>query len=121
MKAVSMVYVGRRAIRVSSDGRMFIHVPAKIAKAAVAKDRKVKVALILNTESCQATQYHGAVIKFIAKLVRTGRFGSSYRINIPSNYWPLARLADCATVDVWLSRVEEEPEGEPELVAIEEG
>ncbi len=121
--AVSGVYVGRRAIRVSSDGRMFIHVPAKIVKATgLAKDKKVKVILIVNAERCQTTQYHGAVVKFIGRLVKTGRFESSYRITIPSNYWPLARLANCATVDVWLSRLEEEPKGEPEPVfVIEEG
>jgi hypothetical protein len=120
--ALAGVYVGKRVIRTYGD-RIYIHVPAKTIKATgLAKDKRVKVTLVVDTSRCQTTQYHGAVIKFIGRLVKTGRFESSYRITIPSNYWPLAKLANCATVDVWLGRLEEEPKGEPERVfVIEEG
>ena len=105
--ALAGVYVGKRVIR-TYDDRIYIHVPAKTVKATgLAKDKKVKVTLVVDTSRCQTTQYHGVVVKFIGRLVETGRFGSSYRITIPSNYWPLARLAGCATVDVWLESLEE--------------
>jgi hypothetical protein len=116
-------YVGRRVIRAYRD-RLYIHVPAKIMKALnLGESRKVKVSMILHTDSCQSQAYHGAVIKFVAKPFESGRFGSSYRITIPSNYgWVLSGLAGCAKVDVWLEPVREEQPGEPQLVQVlEEG
>jgi hypothetical protein len=126
-RAFKGYYVGRRVIRAYRD-RLYIHVPAKIMKALnLGVSRKVKVSMILYTDTCQsqAYQYHGAVIKFVAKPFESGRFGSSYRITIPSNYgWVLSRLAGCAKVDVWLEPVREEQPGEPQRVevqALEEG
>jgi hypothetical protein len=116
-------YVGRRVIRAYRD-RLYIHVPAKIMKALnLGESRKVKVSMILYTDSCQSQAYHGVVIKFVAKPFESGRFGSSYRITIPSNYgWVLSKLANCAKVDVWLEPVREEQPGEPQLVQVlEEG
>jgi hypothetical protein len=113
-------YVGRRVIRAYRD-RLYIHVPAKIMKALnLGESRKVKVSMILYTDSCQSQAYNGVVIKFVAKPVESGRFGSSYRITIPSNYaWVLSKLANCAKVDVWLEPVREEQPGEPQRVEVQ--
>jgi hypothetical protein len=113
-------YVGRRVIRAYRD-RLYIHVPAKIMKALnLGESRRVRVSMILYTDSCQSQAFHGVVIKFVAKPFVSGRFGSSYRITIPSNYgWVLSRLAGCAKVDVWLEPVREEQPGEPQRVEVQ--
>jgi hypothetical protein len=112
-------YVGRRVIRAYRD-RLYIHVPAKIMKALnLGESRKVKVSMILYTDSCQSQAFNGVVLKFVAKPFQSGRFGSSYRITVPSNYgWLLARLAGCAKVDVWLEPLREEQPGEPQRVEV---
>jgi hypothetical protein len=114
-------YVGRRVIRGYRD-RLYIHIPAKIMKA-LGEPRKVKVSMILYTDSCQSQAFNGVVLKFVAKPFKSGRFGSSYRITIPSNYgWVLFKLAGCAKVDVWLEPVVGEHvewPGEPQRVEVQ--
>jgi hypothetical protein len=104
--AVKGYYVGRRVIR-SYRGQVYIHIPAKIVNAlGVERSRRVKATMILNTEVCQSRAFHGIMIRFVGMLVVSGRFGSSYRLTIPSNYgWILSKLAGCAKVDVWLEPV----------------
>jgi hypothetical protein len=113
-------YVGRRVIRGYRD-RLYIHVPAKIMKAlSLGESRKVKVSMVLYTDSCQSQAFNGVVLKFVAKPFPSGRFGSSYRITIPSNYgWLLSKLAGCASVDVWLEPLREEQPGEPQHVEVQ--
>jgi hypothetical protein len=97
---VSGFYAGRHNLRMSGN-RMYVHIPAEIVKEL--SSRRVKVTAVVNAEECSDRRLHNSIIPFIATLVKVG---ATFRLNIPSHYVPaLAKLVNCATLDIWLAPV----------------
>jgi hypothetical protein len=104
MVVISGVYAGRHDVR-SGGGRLYVHIPAKLVGEL--EGRRVRVVAVVNAERCIDRRLHNSILQFRATLVEAG---GTYRLNIPSYYARgMAGLANCATLDVWLTPMARQP------------
>jgi hypothetical protein len=91
------LYAGEHEVRLS-QGRAYIHIPAKTVEGLIS--RNVKVLARVNAEKCEERGLHGLLLSFTATLVKAG---GTYRINIPSYYFTLAsKIVNCGRLEVLL-------------------
>jgi hypothetical protein len=64
------LYAGEHEVRLS-QGRAYIHIPAKTVEGLIS--RNVKVLARVNAEKCEERGLHGLLLSFTATLVKAGR------------------------------------------------
>jgi hypothetical protein len=91
------LHAGEHEVRLS-QGRAYIHIPAKTVEGLI--NRRVKVLARVNAEKCEERNLHGLLLSFTATLIKAG---GTYRINIPSYYFTLAsKIASCGRLEILL-------------------